>query len=111
MRKISAVVVASLVMFGAMRPAYAGDNVFVSNGVSEFYGHITYVSYANGVIFANTTIPFSSNVANVSIRRNLAVTAENVLIYNYLGTRFDSELITQSGETLITQSGDTLIIG
>ena len=26
MRKISAVVVASLVMFGAMRPAYAGDN-------------------------------------------------------------------------------------
>jgi hypothetical protein len=91
--------------------AYAGDNVFVSNGVSEFYGHITYVSYANGVIFANTTIPFSSNTANVSIRRNLTVAAEDVLIYNYLGQSYDSELVTQGGQTLITQSGDTLIIG
>lgn len=91
--------------------AFVGDNVRVVSGSSEFFGHITYVSYANGVIFANTTIPFSSNIANVSIRRNMIATSQNILIYDYLGQRYDSELVTQSGQTLITQSGDTLIIG
>jgi hypothetical protein len=41
----------------------------------------------------------------------MVATAQDTLIYNYLGQRFDSELVTQSGQTLITQSGATLIIG
>lgn len=89
--------------------AFIGNNVRVVSGSSSFYGHITNINYANNIITVNTAIGFSSNNANVSIRRNISTT--DVLIYDYLGTRFLSELTTESGNTLITQSGDTILIG
>lgn len=88
---------------------FIGDRIRVVNGASVFHGTVTYVSYANGVIFANTTVSFSSNNANVSIRRDIS--SSDVLIYNNLGSVFYPQLITQNGQEIITQDGRTLILG
>ena len=80
---------------------FIGDRIRVVNGASTFHGTVTYVSYSNNVIFANTTIPFSSNTANVSIGRTIATT--NVEFYNSLGTVYYPELITQNGMNIVTQ--------
>lgn len=89
--------------------AFIGDNVRVVSGASSFHGYITNINYTNKLITVNTAVGFTSNNANVSIRRNISTS--DVLIYDYLGTRFISELTTESGNTLITQSGDTILIG
>jgi len=89
--------------------AFVGDNVRVVSGASSFHGYITNINYTNKLITVNTAVGFTSNNANVSIRRNISTS--DVLIYDYLGTRYLSEFVTQSGNTLITQSGDTILIG
>jgi hypothetical protein len=89
--------------------AFVGDRIRVVSGASVFHGTITYVSYSNNVIFANTTLGFTSNTANVSIARDIVSTS--VMIYNTLGSVFYPELITQSGEILTTQDGRILILG
>ena len=91
---------------------FIGDRIRVvdtGNTANVFHGTVSYVSYANGVIFANTTIPFSTNTANVSVRRNIS--SSDVLIYDNLGSVFYPELITQSGQSIVTQDGRTLILG
>jgi hypothetical protein len=90
---------------------FVGDSIRVVSGSSAFYGTVTYVSYSNNVIFANTTIPFSSNTANVSVSRNITAFDGSVNIYNTLGSIFYPELITQSGQSITTQDGTILIIG
>lgn len=88
---------------------FVGDRIRVVNGASTFHGTVTYVSYSNNVIFANTTIPFSSNSANISIGRT--ITTSNVEFYNSLGTIYYPELITQDSRQIISQDGRTLILG
>lgn len=92
--------------------AFIGDRIRVvdtANTSNVFHGTVTYVSYPNNVIFANTTLGFTSNTANVSIARD--VVSNQVVIYNSLGTVFYPELITQDGKNLITQDGRELILG
>jgi hypothetical protein len=88
---------------------FVGDRVRVVNGASTFHGTVTYVSYSNNVIFANTTLGFTSTSANVSIGRTLSST--DVDIYNSLGTVFYPELITQDNKEIITQDDRTLLLG
>lgn len=88
---------------------FVGDRVRVVSGSNEFNGTVTYVSYSNNVIFANTTLGFTSNTANVSIGRTLSTASVN--IYNSLGTVFYPELLTQDNRTLTTQDGRTLLLG
>lgn len=91
---------------------FTGDSIRVVdtfNTANVFHGTVSYVSYANGVIFANTTVTFSSNTANVSVRRNIS--SSDVLIYDNLGSIFYPQLITQSGEEIVTQDERTLILG
>jgi hypothetical protein len=88
---------------------FIGDRIRVVNGASTFHGTVTYVSYSNNVIFANTTIPFSSNTANVSIGRTIATS--NVEFYNSLGTIYYPELITQNGMNITTQDNREIILG
>jgi hypothetical protein len=88
---------------------FIGDRIRVVNGASTFHGTVTYVSYSNNVIFANTTIPFSSNTANVSIGRTIATS--NVEFYNSLGTVYYPELITQNGMNITTQDNREIILG
>lgn len=88
---------------------FIGDRIRVVNGASTFHGTITYVQYSNNVIFANTTIPFSSNSANISIGRTIVTS--NVEFYNSLGTIYYPELITQDNKSLTTQDGRILILG
>ena len=90
---------------------FLGDALRVVDGSNVFYGTVSYVSYSNNVIFANTTIPFSSNVANVSVTRNFSAFDGNINIYNSLGTVFYPELLTQSGNNITTQDGKLLILG
>lgn len=60
---------------------FAGDRVRVYDGVSQhFYGTVLYVSYSNNVVFANTTLPFTSSNAKVSVGRTINST--DVSIYN-----------------------------
>ena len=88
---------------------FVGDRIRVVNGASTFHGTVTYVSYSNNVIFANTTLGFTSTSANVSIGRTLSST--DVDIYNTLGTVFYPELITQDNREITTQDDRTLLLG
>jgi hypothetical protein len=88
---------------------FIGDRIRVVNGASTFHGTVTYVEYSNNVIFANTTIPFSSNSANISIGRTLVTS--NVEFYNSLGTIYYPELLTQDNREITTQDGRTIILG
>jgi len=88
---------------------FVGDRIRVVNGASTFHGTVTYVSYSNNVIFANTTLGFTSTSANVSIGRTLSST--DVDIYNSLGTVFYPELITQDNREITTQDDRTLLLG
>jgi len=88
---------------------FIGDRIRVVDGASTFHGTVTFVSYANNVIFANTTIPFSSNSANISIGRTLATS--NVQFFNSLGTVFYPQLLTQDGFNIVTQDNKELILG
>jgi hypothetical protein len=88
---------------------FVGDRIRVVNGASTFHGTVTYVEYSNNVIFANTTIPFTSNSANVSIGRTIITS--NVEFYNSLGTIYYPELLTQDGREITTQDGRILILG
>jgi len=89
--------------------AFTGDNVRISNSSSQFDGYITAIHYPSGIITLNSAVGFTSTSANLSIRRNVEST--DVLIYNYLGTRFLSEITTQSGLSLTTQDGKIILIG
>jgi hypothetical protein len=88
---------------------FVGDRIRVVNGSSTFHGTVTYVSYSNNVIFANTTLGFTSTSANVSIGRTLSSASVN--IFNTLGTVFYPELLTQDNRSLTTQDGRTLLLG
>jgi hypothetical protein len=88
---------------------FIGDRVRVVNGSNQFSGTVAYVSYSNGVIFADTTLSFSSNTANVSIGRN--VDSLDVKIYDSLGTIYYPELLTEDGKNIITQDARALILG
>lgn len=88
---------------------FIGDRIRVVNGSNEFSGTVAYVSYSNGVIFANTTLSFSSNTANVSIGRN--VNSLDVRIYDSLGTIYYPELLTEDGRNIITQDDRFIILG
>ena len=88
---------------------FIGDRIRVVNGASTFHGTVTYVEYSNNVIFANTTIPFSSNSANISIGRTMSTI--NVEFYNSLGTIYYPELLTQDDRSIISQDGRTIILG
>jgi hypothetical protein len=88
---------------------FVGDRIRVVNGASTFHGTVTHVSYSNNVIFANTTLGFTSTSANVSIGRTLSST--DVDIYNSLGTVFYPELITQDNKEITTQDDRTLLLG
>ena len=90
---------------------FIGDSIRVVSGSNAFYGTVDYVSYSNNVIFANTTIPFTSTTANVSVTRNAYAYDGSVNIYNSLGSVFFPELITQSGNNITTQDGKLLILG
>lgn len=92
--------------------AFIGDRIRVvdaANTANVFHGTITYVSYPNNVIFANTTLGFTSNSANVSIARDIVSTS--VVIYNTLGSVFYPELTTQNDVTITTQDDRILILG
>jgi hypothetical protein len=89
--------------------AFIGDRIRVVSGTNVFHGTITYVSYPNNVIFANSTLGFTATDAKVSIARDIVST--DVVIYNTLGTVFYPELLTQDGKNIITQDGRTLILG
>jgi hypothetical protein len=84
---------------------FVGDSIRVVSGSSAFYGTVLYVSYSN------TTIPFSSDTANVSVSRNITAYDGSVNIYNTLGTVFYPELTTQLGQSITTQDGTLLILG
>ena len=88
---------------------FIGDRIRVVNGANTFHGTVTYVSYSNNVIFANTTIPFTSDSANVSIGRTISTT--NVSFYKSLGTIYYPELTTQDNISITTQDGRTLLLG
>jgi hypothetical protein len=88
---------------------FAGDRIRVVSGSDTFHGTVSWISYSNNVIAANTTIPFSSNSANVSIGRTIATS--NVQFFNSLGTVFYPELVTQDGLNLITQDNKEIILG
>jgi hypothetical protein len=88
---------------------FVGDRIRVVNGASTFHGTVTYVSYSNNVIFANTTLGFTSTSANVSIGRTLSTASVN--IFNTLGTVFYPELLTQDNREITTQDGRTLLLG
>lgn len=88
---------------------FAGDRIRVVSGANTFHGTVSWISYSNNVIGANTTIPFTSNSANVSIGRTIATS--NVQFFNSLGTVFYPELITQDGLNLITQDNKEIILG
>ena len=90
---------------------FIGDSIRVVSGSNAFYGTVAYVSYSNNVIFANTTIPFTSTTANVSVTRNAYAYDGSVNIYNSLGSVFFPELLTQSGNNITTQDGKLLILG
>ena len=53
---------------------FNNDRIRVVSGVNVFHGTVTSINYSNNVIFANTTIPFSSNSANISVGRNIVTT-------------------------------------
>ncbi len=88
---------------------FAGDRIRVVSGANTFHGTVSWINYSNNVIGANTTIPFTSNSANVSIGRTIATS--NVQFFNSLGTVFYPELITQDGLNLITQDNKEIILG
>jgi hypothetical protein len=88
---------------------FAGDRIRVVSGSNTFHGTVSWISYSNNVIGANTTIPFTSNTANISIGRTIATT--NVEFYNSLGTVYYPELITQDGKNIITQDNREIILG
>jgi hypothetical protein len=88
---------------------FVGDRIRVVNGASTFHGTVTYVSYSNNVIFANTTLGFTSTSANVSIGRTLSTSSVN--IFNTLRTVFYPELLTQDNREITTQDGRTLLLG
>jgi hypothetical protein len=89
---------------------YIGDTIRVYANTGNVYtGTVSYVSYANGVIFVSSAPSFSTNTGLVSISRN--VTTTDVQIYNTLGTSYYPELITESGATLITQDNRTIVLG
>ena len=88
---------------------FIGDRIRVVSGSNEFNGTVSYISYSNNVIFANTTLSFTSNTANVSIGRTLSTV--HVDIYNTLGTVFYPELLTQDNRSITTQDGSILILG
>jgi hypothetical protein len=88
---------------------FIGDRIRVVNGASTFHGTVTYVQYSNNVIFANTTIPFSSNSANISIGRTIVTS--NVEFYNTLDTIYYPGLITQDNINIISQDERILILG
>ena len=88
---------------------FIGDRIRAVDGSNTFHGTVTYVSYSNNVIFANTTLTFTSNSANVSIGRTIATS--NVEFYDSLGTIYYPELLTQDNREITTQDGRTLILG
>ena len=88
---------------------FTGDRIRVVSGSNTFHGTVSWISYSNNVIGANTTIPFSSNTANISIGRTIATS--NVEFYNSLGTIYYPELITQDNREIETQDGRTLLLG
>jgi hypothetical protein len=88
---------------------FVGDRVRVVSGANEFHGTVSYVSYSNNVIFANTTLGFTATSANVSVGRTLSTTGVN--IYNSLGTVFYPELLTQDNREITTQDNRTIILG
>jgi hypothetical protein len=88
---------------------FVGDRVRVVSGANEFHGTVSYVSYSNNVIFANTTLGFTATSANVSVGRTLSTTGVN--IYNSLGTVFYPELLTQDNREITTQDNSTIILG
>lgn len=88
---------------------FVGDRIRVVNGSSVFHGTVSYISYSNNVIFANTTLGFSASSANISIGRTLST--NDVNIYNSLGTVFYPELTTQDNKSLTTQDGKILLLG
>lgn len=88
---------------------FTGDRVRVVNGANVFHGTVSYVSYSNNVIFANTTLGFSATSANISIGRTVSTTG--VVIYKSLGTVFYPELTTQDNKSLTTQDNRILLLG
>jgi hypothetical protein len=88
---------------------FTGDRIRVVSGSNTFHGTVTYISYSNNVIFANTTIPFSSNSANISVGRNIVTS--NVQFFNSLGTVFFPELLTQDNKNIVTQDNRVIILG
>jgi hypothetical protein len=88
---------------------FAGDRIRVVSGVNVFHGTVSSISYSNNVIFANTTLSFTSNTANISIGRTLATS--NVQFFNSLGTIYFPELLTQDGLNIVTQDNREIILG
>lgn len=88
---------------------FAGDRIRVVSGSNTFHGTVSWINYSNNVIGANTTIPFTSNTANISIGRTIATS--NVEFYNSLGTVYYPELITQDGMNITTQDNREIILG
>jgi hypothetical protein len=88
---------------------FTGDRIRVVSGSNTFHGTVTHISYSNNVIFANTTIPFSSNSANISVGRNIVTS--NVQFFNSLGTLFFPELMTQDNKNIVTQDNRVIILG
>lgn len=88
---------------------FTGDKIRVVSGANTFHGTVAYISYSNNVIFANTTIPFSSNSANISVGRN--ITTSNVQFFSSLGTLFFPELLTQDNRNIVTQDNRVIILG
>lgn len=89
---------------------FIGDTIRVFANTGNVYtGTVSYVSYANGVVFVSSAPSFSTNTGLVSISSN--VTTSDVQIYGTLGTSYYPELTTESGITLITQDNRNIVLG
>jgi hypothetical protein len=88
---------------------FAGDRIRVVSGANVFHGTVSSINYSNNVIFANTTLSFTSNTANISIGRTLVTS--NVQFFDSLGTIYFPQLLTQDGLNIVTQDNREIILG
>jgi hypothetical protein len=89
---------------------FIGDTIRVFANTGNVYtGTVSYVSYANGVVFVSSAPSFSTDTGLVSISSN--VTTSDVQIYGTLGTSYYPELTTESGTTLITEDNRNIVLG
>ena len=100
---------------------YPGDTVTVNNQSAN----VATVDYVNNIVYLTNSLPYGANAiyANgsyyntfsntyglISVSRNLVAFANDVTVFGIIGTPYNIELTTESGNTIITESGSLLLI-